>query len=506
MESKTQSINLNIQPQANIYALFSRLNYQEWYALAEFVDNSTASYYAHVTELENSHFNKLVIEINYDPETEVITVEDNAYGMELEDFKRAILLGKTPTVKSRNEFGYGLKTAATWFGSHWSVKSTQLDSLNCYEATIDIDELVSEKKNDTDIKVISAGLGEHYTKITISKLNRKLNTVKIRNNIIKVLNNMYRRDLKSGKIEIIYNGITLSFGDFPILHFRDVDWKKQISLQFEHEGKTFRANGFVGIMEPGGYEKTGFALFRNNRAIVCNYKPAEIFGSQAQTQVSLKLFGEIDMDDFEVNQAKDGFSWSPDLEEKFVKNLKNAIPDYIEVAKMAKKDRENENKKSNPPFVLSEQDDSKPKDDLPSQGGNDKKAVPSSDTSPAVPTSEPRNNIPNSADSPAAATKNSFSFIYENATYLTVWESVDESKFLYSFKPEQSNKLIINLNHEYIKTVKDSSVRKAVSKLVLSYVLAEQSAKQFTNEKGYIKASAIHNRLDEILSLISEGD
>lgn len=36
---------LNIQPQASVLGVFSRLNYKAWYAIAEFVDNSTESFY-----------------------------------------------------------------------------------------------------------------------------------------------------------------------------------------------------------------------------------------------------------------------------------------------------------------------------------------------------------------------------------------------------------------------------------------------------------------------------
>ena len=37
---------LNIRPDASILGVFSRLNYKPWYAIAEFVDNSTASFFA----------------------------------------------------------------------------------------------------------------------------------------------------------------------------------------------------------------------------------------------------------------------------------------------------------------------------------------------------------------------------------------------------------------------------------------------------------------------------
>ena len=38
---------INIQPQAGVIGVFSRLNYKPWYAIAEFVDNSTQSFYSH---------------------------------------------------------------------------------------------------------------------------------------------------------------------------------------------------------------------------------------------------------------------------------------------------------------------------------------------------------------------------------------------------------------------------------------------------------------------------
>lgn len=497
----SEKINLNIQPQASIYALFSRLSYNEWYALAEFVDNSTASYYAHKDELLASHFDKLVVEINYDPLTDTITIEDNAFGMELNDFKRAILLDAKPIIKGRNEFGYGLKTAATWFGNHWSVESTQLDSENCYSATIDIDDLVSSKKNNTEINVSPANYNDHYTKITITKLNRKLNTSTIKKKIIEVLNSMYRRDLKDGLIEIIYNGTILSFKDYPILNFRGVDWKKDISISFDYAGKIYKATGFVGIMDVGGYEKTGFALFRNNRAIECNFKPEQIFGRQAQTQISLKLFGELDMDSFEVNQAKDGFSWNSELKELFVENLKNSILDYIEVAKMSKKDRELEESSNNSANKTPNQNQGK---DLSNPENNNYNNSSNGNSSNNT---DNESQTSNATDNSGGTSKSNFNndLLYNFKIKLSLteydveWTDKLPNKFLYTFSSE---KLMINLNHEFIKSINSNEERLAVSKIILAYFLAEEKAKESSTTNGYVKASVIHNKIDSILSSI----
>lgn len=47
MTNEVEIQELNIQPQAGVIGVFSRLNYKAWYAIAEFVDNSTQSFYSH---------------------------------------------------------------------------------------------------------------------------------------------------------------------------------------------------------------------------------------------------------------------------------------------------------------------------------------------------------------------------------------------------------------------------------------------------------------------------
>ena len=44
MDNNIEIKELNIQPQAGVIGVFSRLNYKAWYAIAEFVDNSTQSF------------------------------------------------------------------------------------------------------------------------------------------------------------------------------------------------------------------------------------------------------------------------------------------------------------------------------------------------------------------------------------------------------------------------------------------------------------------------------
>ena len=58
---------INIRPTSAVYATYKRLSYQPWTAIAEFVDNSTQSYFDHREELKSlPDFKKLTIDITYE--------------------------------------------------------------------------------------------------------------------------------------------------------------------------------------------------------------------------------------------------------------------------------------------------------------------------------------------------------------------------------------------------------------------------------------------------------
>lgn len=138
---------LNIQPQAGVIGVFSRLNYKAWYAIAEFVDNSTQSFFNHRKELETLEQTCVHIEIHYDDVANTLTITDNAFGMGHDDFLRAVKLDSKPKDQSgRNEFGMGLKTAASWFGDIWCVQSTELGSHTLFSTEVNIPQLRLEEK------------------------------------------------------------------------------------------------------------------------------------------------------------------------------------------------------------------------------------------------------------------------------------------------------------------------------------------------------------------------
>lgn len=332
------SKKINIRPTSSVYATYKRLSYQPWTAIAEFVDNSTQSFYDHKDELMSQKYAKgLNITIKYiedSVEGDRLEIIDDAYGMEWSDFQRAVVLDRPPkNTSGRNEFGMGLKTAACWFGSLWSVESTQLNSTTKYYTEINIDELGKYKTEEIDVREETVGKKDHFTKIVIRKLNKRIVGARTIGKVKELLSSIYREDLRTGLVRITYNGSALQFKEAPVyIDDNSKIWKKDISFTIEHEGKELSVKGFIAIRIPGSVKDAGLTLMRRGRVIVGgsekNYRPVELFGD-ANSYAWQRMYGELHMDNWPVTQAKDGFDWhNSGLEEAFIDELSKYTQDY----------------------------------------------------------------------------------------------------------------------------------------------------------------------------------
>ncbi|MDR2822379.1 MAG: ATP-binding protein [Acholeplasmatales bacterium] len=340
---------INIRPDTSVYSTYKRLSYQVASALAEFVDNSTQSFFDNKDKLysKDKYFKGLRVDIRYEEDKlngDILTIEDNAYGMDEQNFKRAIILDKPPQKNNgRNEFGMGLKTAACWFGNLWSVESKELGSNYKYYAEMDIAAFQKYKGETIDIDEEPESPKEHYTKITIKNLNQSIKGVNTIKKIKKLLGSTYRTDLRTGEIKIYYNDELLTFEFFdPFIDKEGKEWKKNIDFDILfREGTEFEqqlnVNGFIAITIPGSTKSAGFTLLRRGRVVVGgeerNWRPQEIFGASNSFEYQ-RLYGEINLDEWPVSQAKDSFIWDNDsLEEKLISKLKLESVDYISKAR-----------------------------------------------------------------------------------------------------------------------------------------------------------------------------
>lgn len=513
---------LNIQPQAGVLGVFSRLNYKPWYAIAEFVDNSTQSFYSHENEFFSNGINTINVRINYDFDNNILVIKDDAFGMEIEDFSRAVKVDSPPKAKDgRNEFGMGLKTAASWFGNSWSVESTQFGSTNKYYTEINIQELRDKHLNCIDIISEESEPVDHGTTIIISNITKKIDASRTKGKIIQLLESMYRRDLNSGKINIWFNDVLLHFNEYQCLEYKNTIWRKDVDFYFKYDSNNHHVKGFVGILANGGFGRAGFALFRRGRVIIGgedqNYKPFRIF-QQAQSTIAHKLFGEFDLDDFPVNQAKDGFVWDDGLEEAFIESLKTHIQDYINIAKMTNKERAKETEFSVETSNKVHDKVQEFTDSISDFRNGERYNEPDNDYKANDSSSDNSNNLERAFEDYLNATNDDEEVSVGNKRKYTIqinevikkdfivtW-SIGKKTYWINKKDSEDGKevfITININHPFFKPYSNNEDFKVVlEKFVISFVVAEEQAKLTSDKGGYIMAHAIRHKMNDFLSKV----
>ncbi len=125
----SQQNKVSIRPQVTMLSVLKHIEYQTWFALAEFIDNAIDSFLKNekaIKEIEGENFQlEVKVEIN-EPENR-ITIRDNAGGIGKEDYPRAFRAAEVPPDNSGlSEFGMGMKSAACWFADNWCVTTTAL--------------------------------------------------------------------------------------------------------------------------------------------------------------------------------------------------------------------------------------------------------------------------------------------------------------------------------------------------------------------------------------------
>ena len=98
--------------------------------------------------------------------------------------------------------------------------------------------------------------------------------------------------------------------------------------------------GFVALRMPGKAMRAGFTLFRRGRVVLGGpgegWKPYEIFGAPNSFS-SQRVFGELNLDQWPVTQAKDGFDWDGGLEGALVDKLRAEVMAYTDKAEQLRR-------------------------------------------------------------------------------------------------------------------------------------------------------------------------
>ncbi|WCE67017.1 ATP-binding protein [Sulfitobacter faviae] len=321
-----------INPGVSVLGVLKHLNYKEWFAIAEFVDNSVQSFRANRKALAAAGSKYLRVQILIS-EDGIIRIEDNAAGIPLSEFPRAFRPAHAPTDASGlSEFGMGMKSAACWFAPRWSVRTKALGEAVERTVAFDISSIVDQSIDELDAVERPAAEQTHYTVVELRDVAR-LPRTKTLGKIREHLSDIYRQFIREGWLQLEIKGEALTYEEPSILNqppewnkeAESITWYKEIDFDFG-QGKS--AKGFAALFATASTRRAGFALFRRGRLIQGSadegFKPPAIFGS-ANSFRRQRLFGELELEGFEVSHTKDGFQWDESEQEAFLELLKERL-------------------------------------------------------------------------------------------------------------------------------------------------------------------------------------
>jgi hypothetical protein len=328
---------VNIRPNVSVLSVLKFLEYETWFALAEFVDNAISSFQTNETALKKLHGNDFQLEVNIeinDAENK-IAIRDNAAGIDETNYPRAFRAAEIPPDTSGlSEFGMGMKSASCWFSDLWSVRTTALGEAVENTVKFDMNKIFEDKIEELEFESKPTEKNNHYTIIelyNVRKMPRRKGLGKVKSH----LTSIYREFLRRGILKLKVDNIELTFEEPKILtaKFQEkpyvgvgepIFWKKEITFPIE-EGLS--VHGFVAIRETGSTAESGFALFRRERVIEGSFdngfRPEFIFGAPNSYRYQ-RVFGELHLEGFDVSFTKKGIQWDENLE-VFLQLLKEEI-------------------------------------------------------------------------------------------------------------------------------------------------------------------------------------
>ncbi len=362
---------VNIRPTAGYLTILAAINYREWYALAEFVDNSIQSYVEYKKQLKKINGDSYKLRVDINVESDRIIIKDNAAGIDEKNYPRAFRAAARPERTSGlSEFGMGMKTAACWFSPKWSVLTKPINEDYSKTVEFDLKKITKDSLDELKVDYHKVKTNKHFTIIVLNKLRRRpkgATIMKIREH----LSSMYRCFIRNNEFDLYFNNKKISFKEPPLMiepDYRDIEnmvknpkpkkWKKNINITWNK----MIVKGFVGIRNPASLQAAGFALFRRKRLIMgsaseamglkdtkmdgSSYRPLTIFKAPNSFEYQ-RIFGELHFDDIEVSHTKDGFVWTPEEEWKFLQLLKKEMDsEELPIIQQARRFRKERNTKT----------------------------------------------------------------------------------------------------------------------------------------------------------------
>lgn len=317
----TSTISIATKPQ--VYGVFVHMRNTPHNAFAEYVDNSLSSFEKNIGVLKPINANgKVRVDITISKDA--VVIEDNAFGIEESEYARAFELATPPLDASGlNEFGMGMKISSIWLSRHWMVESSAYGEPVKKTFVFDLADVIDNDKTQTEVLIETAKADDHYTRITLTDLSSNCPTSEKKiKDIGARLASIYSRKINDGLIDIYLNGVLLSYTPYEPLsapYYKTPDaepmvWRKEINFTF---GPKRSIRGFIGILSKMKADENGFLLFRRGRTIGTSgsdkFRPKCLCGPIGGPQYKL-IYGEFDIEGFNVSYSKDQFSDDEDFE------------------------------------------------------------------------------------------------------------------------------------------------------------------------------------------------
>lgn len=334
--------SVSIATKPLVYSAFRYINNKTYNALAEYVDNSIASFEHHKDLLSKINPNgRVSVYINIDLDHDVITILDNAYGIEEKDYERAFELANIPLDASGlNEFGMGMKVSSIWLSNLWQVETSAYGEPCKKTLVFDLNEVVKNEWLSLDINVEDAPKEDHYTKITLKNLSQNKPDKRRIGYIKSHLKSIYTKFIRDGILDLYIDDELQELDELNVLKApyyktpegEPKEWIYNIDYEFpKYNGEPnekYKVHGFIGVLETMSTSvNNGFLLFRRGRVIGSSYdsryRPKVLCGDEGSPRYK-RIFGELEIEGFNVSFTKNSFAEDDEFE-LFISLLKDKI-------------------------------------------------------------------------------------------------------------------------------------------------------------------------------------
>lgn len=350
--TKNKNFKVDVAPDMSMYALLRNQSYQKSYALAEFIDNSIQAYLD-----KKANTSILKIDLNFYSSSDKngslrdsITIKDNAGGITRNRLKEAFKPANVQLAKKKqglNEFGIGMKASAVWFTNSWTLTTVSNEDPSIkYTFEFDLNKLISQNQKEVEVRqdsLFDEFNSEYGTEITLLNLHEPIDIndfEQIRND----LTEFYQRYISGATPTVEICAYYDSIGGK--LNFDNQVFKKYLVAPFYKESrktlffignpdKEWRINvnfkylechvtGFISILEKGSYSNPGIVMFRHNRVIL-GLTRAPILLTTPNKYARQRVYGELNVNEFEVSYTKDAFKLDLDKFRAYLKTINSDI-------------------------------------------------------------------------------------------------------------------------------------------------------------------------------------